>query len=211
MECMQHSLIAQISQGGGGVITLLAFFIFALMCMSSALFVMKRYKRCPPNRALVVYGKVAEGRAAIVIQSGGVFVLPLVQDYAYLSLEPMTVDSQIDHAVTRDNGQASVTATYTLAISSDEHIIETAAERLLGLGTEEIAAQASDIIEGQFRRQAAGMTTEQFHEDRGSTLDRIEKAINANLNQVGLFIINTNVRELTAQSGTPSRTTSEAI
>lgn len=211
MECMHHSLIAQINQGGGGVITLIAVFAVLLIILGQIVIIVKRYKRCPPNRALVVYGKVAGGRAAIVIQSGGVFVLPVVQDYAYLSLEPMTVDSQIDDAVTRDNGQVSITATYTFAISTDEQIIQNAAERLLGLETQDIIAQVGDIIEGQFRRQAAGITAEQFREDRGNSLDTIEQAINADLNKIGLFIINTNVRELTAQSGTLSTTTREAI
>ena len=211
MECIQHNLIAQSGQSAGGVITLIAMLVCVLTIIGTISFVMKHYKRCPPNRALVVYGKVAGDRAAIVIQNGGVFVLPIVQAYAFLSLEPMKVDSKIDNVVTRDNGQVSITATYTFAISSNEQIIENAAERLLGLPTEAITELVGDIIEGQFRRQAADITAEQILEDRGSVIDRIEKAINVDLNKVGLFIINTNVRELTAESGTPLTTTRQTV
>ena len=48
----------------------------------------KRYKRCPSNRILVIYGKVREGRSARCLHGGGAFVWPLIQDYEFLSLDP---------------------------------------------------------------------------------------------------------------------------
>ena len=72
-------------------IVLIISFFFVMLVM--------QYKRCPSNRVLVVYGKIAGARAARCIHGGGTFVVPLMQSYAYMSLEPMTIDIDL---VTRD-------------------------------------------------------------------------------------------------------------
>jgi flotillin len=40
---------------------------------------MKQYKRCPPNRLLVIFGKTSSG-GPVIIHGGAVFVVPLLQD-----------------------------------------------------------------------------------------------------------------------------------
>ena len=50
------------------------------------LFVINRYKRCPSNKIIVVFGKVAGNKTAKCVHGGGVFVLPLIQDFSVLSL-----------------------------------------------------------------------------------------------------------------------------
>ena len=114
MDWIQHSLIAQ-TIATGGVLTLISFFIIVLIILGAVSFVVKRYKRSPPNKVLVVYGKVPGDRAAMVVQNGGVFVLPVVQDYAYLDLIPMAVDLAVNHAFTRNGKQTSLTASITVA------------------------------------------------------------------------------------------------
>jgi len=40
----------------------------------------KRYKRCPPDRILVIFGKTAgAGRSARCFHGGGAFVWPIIQ------------------------------------------------------------------------------------------------------------------------------------
>ncbi len=58
----------------------------AVVFASSALMLFQRYKRCPSNRILVIYGKVGGGNTARCIHGGAAFVLPLIQDHAYLNL-----------------------------------------------------------------------------------------------------------------------------
>ena len=70
----------------GAVVALLAFVLFIV------LFVAKFYKRCPSNKVLVVFGKGVGSGTAKTIHGGAALVLPLIQDYAYLSLEPITVE-----------------------------------------------------------------------------------------------------------------------
>ena len=80
----------------GPILLLLLFFI---------VFVAKRYKRCPSNKVLVIYGKVGANQAARCLQGGGKFVLPLIQDHAFLNLEPMVIDIPLEGPVADGQGE----------------------------------------------------------------------------------------------------------
>jgi uncharacterized membrane protein YqiK len=65
---------------------------FALLVVGFLILVVQRYKRCPSNRILVIYGRVKVGTSARCLHGGGAFVWPLIQDYDYLSLDPMQIE-----------------------------------------------------------------------------------------------------------------------
>src|ERR1700746_3454057 len=65
--------------------------VVAVFFFSLLLLLVNRYKRCPSNRILVIYGKVGGGNTARCIHGGAAFVMPLVQDYAFLNLEPIHI------------------------------------------------------------------------------------------------------------------------
>lgn len=195
-------LLAQLKSGnGGGVITLIAGFVIVLIILGAIAFVVKRYKRCPSNRILVVYGKVGGSRAARAMHGGGVFVLPVIQDYAYLSLEPLTIDIELTSALSKKNIRVGVPSTFTVGISTDPDIMNNAAERLLGLNDRAISDQARDIILGQMRLVIATLTIEEINQDREKFLDLVNKNVNFELNKVGLYMINVNIRDITDESG----------
>src|SRR5689334_22118033 len=56
------------------------------------IFVAQRYKRCPSNKILVVFGKGVGGGTSRTIHGGAALVWPLIQDFAYLGLEPRYID-----------------------------------------------------------------------------------------------------------------------
>lgn len=178
-------------------------------------FLVTRYRRCPSNRILVVYGKVSGTQAAKCLHGGGTFVMPLIQDYAYLSLEPMTIDIDLTSALSRKNIRVNVPSTFTIGISTEPVIMQNAAERLLGLSEVEVASQASDIILGQMRLVIATLTIEQINQDRETFLDLVNKNVGFELNKIGLDVINVNIRDITDESGyidaIGQRAASEAI
>ena len=59
--------------------------------------IIRRYRRCPSDKILVVYGKTGGGSAKC-IHGGGKFVWPVIQDYAYLSLTPISIDANLTNA-----------------------------------------------------------------------------------------------------------------
>src|SRR3712207_5327396 len=108
-----------------------------------------RYRRCPSNRVLVISGKVGGGESAKCISGGGAFVWPVIQEYAYLSLEPIQIDIPLKDALSFENIRVAVPSVFTVAIGTEAEVRENAAIRLLGLAHDQIKRQAQDIIFGQ--------------------------------------------------------------
>ena len=166
-----------------------------------AMFFIQRYRRCPSNQVLVVYGKVKGNRAARCIHGGGTMVWPVIQDYYYLSLEPMTIEIDLTNALSRQNIRVNVPSTFTIGINTTPDILNNAAERLLNLSTNEIRNQASDIILGQLRLVIATLSIEEINQDREKFLELITKNVGTELNKIGLGVINVNIRDITDESG----------
>lgn len=179
----------------GLITSLVIIFVVAI------LFVINRYKRCPSNKIIVVFGKVAGNKTAKCVHGGGVFILPLIQDYAVLSLEPMTIDIDLKGALSKKNIRVAVPSTFTIGISTDSTIMTNAAERILGIKREMLINQASDIILGQLRLVIATLSIEEINQDREKFLDLINSNVNIELNKIGLEVINVNVRDITDESG----------
>ncbi len=161
----------------------------------------KQYRRCPSNKVLVVFGKVGGERTALCIHGGGTFIVPLLQDYQFMSLEPLTIDIDLTSALSKKNIRVNVPSTFTIGISTQRDILNNAAERLLGMGEHEIKAQARDIILGQMRLVIATLGIEEINQDREKFLDLVNKNVNYELNKIGLEVINVNIRDITDESG----------
>jgi flotillin len=163
--------------------------------------VAKQYKRCPSNRILVIYGKISGEKTAKCIHGGGTFLIPLIQDYAFLSLEPIVVNIDLRGALSKKNIRVNVPSTFTVGISRQGPILLNAAERLLGLTEAQIAEQSKDIIFGQLRLVIATLSIEEINQDREKFLDMVEKNVNIELNKIGLEVINVNITDITDESG----------
>jgi flotillin len=174
-------------------IVLLFLFLFTML--------VRQYRRCPSNRILVVYGKVTGQRAAKCMHGGGTFIVPLLQSYAFLNLEPMTIEIDLAAALSKKNIRVNVPSTFTIGISTQPDIMNNAAERLLGLADKEVAAQAKDIILGQMRLVIATLSIEEINQDREKFLDLVNKNVSIEVNKIGLELINVNVRDITDESG----------
>jgi flotillin len=100
-------------------IVLLFLFLFTML--------VRQYRRCPSNRILVVYGKVTGQRAAKCMHGGGTFIVPLLQSYAFLNLEPMTIEIDLAAALSKKNIRVNVPSTFTIGISTQPDIMNNAA------------------------------------------------------------------------------------
>jgi flotillin len=172
-----------------------------LFLLGFLVFVVKRYKRCPSNRILVIYGKIGGHQASRCLHGGGKFVIPLIQDYDYLSLDPIQIEIPLKGALSAENIRVNVPSVFTVAIGTDEVTMNNAAIRLLGLKTAEIMKQAEDIIFGQLRQVIASMGIEDINRDRDKFLDSIQKSLEPELEKIGLVLINVNITDITDESG----------
>ncbi|HLU39364.1 MAG TPA: SPFH domain-containing protein [Planctomycetota bacterium] len=173
----------------------------ALVLFGFALLVIQRYKRCPSNKVLVIYGRVNPGQSARCLHGGGAFVWPLIQDYAYLNLDPVQIEVPLRGALSMENIRVNVPSVFTVAIGTEPHLMQNAAIRLLGLDTKAIVKQAEDIIFGQLRQVIASMAIQDINRDREKFLENIQRSLEPELEKIGLVLINVNITDITDESG----------
>jgi len=190
---------ARTSRSGAPVGLILSMILAAAVIVLFISFA-KRYKRCPSNRILVIYGKTNQG-AARCIHGGAAFIWPLIQAYDFLDLEPFVVPIDLKNALSFENIRVTVPTTVTAAVSTTAGIMQNAAIRLLGLTAKEIQNQAQDIILGQMRAVIATMKIEEINQDRQAFLGKVNGAVSGELEKIGLSLINVNIRDIEDESG----------
>ena len=174
--------------------------VLGVIGLGLILFILSRYRRCPSNRVMVIYGKTGKG-AAKCVHGGAAFVWPLFQAYDYLDLEPFVVPIELANALSQENIRVSVPTTVTAAISNEPGVMENAAIRLLGLSRVQIQAQAQDIILGQMRAVIATMKIDDINRDRQAFLGKVNEAVSVELEKIGVALINVNIRDIEDESG----------
>ncbi|MFT6053780.1 MAG: flotillin, partial [Candidatus Endobugula sp.] len=101
------------------IISIAVIFVFVML-----IGVFRRYKRCPSDRILVIYGKVGNnvgtetGRSAKCIHGGAAFIWPVIQDYAFLDLTPISIEVNLTNALSRQNIRVDVPSRFTVGIST---------------------------------------------------------------------------------------------
>lgn len=175
--------------------------IVPVFFLTMIIFFMLRYRRCPSDQILVVYGKVAgANKSAKCIHGGGTMVWPLFQDYEYLYLTPMTIGIPLTGALSKQNIRVNVPSSFTVQVSPDENIMGNAAICLLGQSQEQIEDMARNIIFGQLRLTVASLTIEEINQNRDHFLQVISSNVEPELNKIGLQLINVNVTDITDEA-----------
>ncbi|MDX1940124.1 MAG: SPFH domain-containing protein [Saprospiraceae bacterium] len=164
------------------------------------MFFISRYKRCPSDKILVIYGRTNSGSAKC-LAGGAAFVWPVIQAYEYLDLTPISIDVDLRGALSKQNIRVNVPSRFTVGISNEEGTMLNAAERLLGKRQEEIRDIAKDIIFGQLRLVVATMDIEEINSDRDKFLSNVATNVGAELKKIGLTLINVNVTDIQDESG----------
>jgi len=117
----------------------------------------KQYKRVPPGRAMVVFGRRFPGGKPLVMLRGGRFIQPIIESYALLSIEPMQIDLFLEDAVGNISGtgeevrRLNVSVAGVAKISEDADLLQTAASHLVNKSPEEIRHIVEATVEGHVR------------------------------------------------------------
>ncbi len=191
-------LLIPLKFGPSGV-TLISAVVFIVVILLFS--ILKRYKRCPSDKILVVYGKTGGGKSAKCIHGGAAFIFPVFQDYAFLDLTPMSIEVNLTNALSKQNIRVNVPSRFTIGISTEPSVMQNAAERLLGLNLDAVQDLAQEIIFGQLRLVVASMDIEEINSDRDKFLSHITHSVEAELKKVGLKLINVNITDIHDESG----------
>lgn len=163
--------------------------------------ILNRYKRCPSDKVLVIYGKTGKTASAKCIHGGASFVWPVFQSYAFLDLTPISIECNLTNALSKQNIRVDVPCRFTVGISTEPDSMTNAAERLLGLSIDNIQSIATDILFGQLRLVIATMDIEEINSDRDKFLANVSANVEAELRKIGLKLINVNVTDIRDESG----------
>ena len=185
--------------------------LYPIIAIVAVLFVtfaaiLSRYKRCPSDKILVVYGRTGKNKAgatssARCIHGGAAFIWPVFQSYAFLDLTPISIECNLTNALSKQNIRVDVPCRFTVGISTEAESMTNAAERLLGQRLENIQDLAKDILFGQLRLVIATMDIEEINSDRDKFLANVSANVEAELRKIGLKLINVNVTDLRDESG----------
>jgi len=185
---------------------IIAAVVIAVLLFSLLLVLLTRYKKCPSDKIMVIYGQVGRNKdgsskSSICIHGGAAFVWPLVQAYQFLDLTPMSLQVDLVNALSRQNIRVDVPSRFTVGISTEQGVMQNAAERLLGLSLASIQELAKDIIFGQLRLVVATMDIEEINTDRDKFLEAVSRNVETELKKIGLRLINVNVTDISDESG----------
>ena len=183
------------------IILIIVFVVFVTFAA-----ILKRYKRCPSDKILVIYGKTGKNKegsisSARCIHGGASFIWPVFQSYAFLDLTPISIECNLTNALSKQNIRVDVPCRFTVGISTEPENMTNAAERLLGLQIDDIRNIATDILFGQLRLVIATMDIEEINADRDKFLANVSTNVEAELRKIGLKLINVNVTDIRDESG----------
>ena len=185
---------------------IIAIIVAVLIFVALVIAILSRYRKCPSDKVLVIYGKVGsekngQARSAKCIHGGAAFIFPVLQSYQYLDLTPISINVDLKNALSKQNIRIDVPSRFTVGISTEPGIMQNAAERLLGLRLNEIQELAKDIIFGQLRLVVATMDIEEINTDRDKFLVAVSNNVEIELKKIGLRLINVNVTDINDESG----------
>ena len=168
--------------------------------------ILSRYKKCPSDKVMVIYGNVGSNkdgstRSSRCIHGGAAFITPVLQAYQFLDLTPISISVDLKSALSKQNIRIDVPSRFTVGISTEPGVMQNAAERLLGLRLSDVQDLAKDIIFGQLRLVIATMEIEEINTNRDKFLDAVSLNVETELRKIGLRLINVNITDINDESG----------
>jgi len=162
--------------------------IFFLMIVFAKLF-----RKAGPHEAIIVYGF----RGTRVIKSRGTVILPMVENYRWLSLELMSFDVAPQQDLYTKQGVAvTVEAVAQIKVKSDPESILTAAEQFLTKDPIQREGLIRLVMEGHLRGIIGQLTVEEIVKEPEMLGDRMRSTCADDMNKMGLEVISFTIKEV---------------
>ena len=189
----------------GTIISLVLIAVAAIVVIGTIWGLLSRYRRSAPDELLVVFGKAGkmkteDGKTIVtpskIIQGGGAFVWPIIQDFKKMSMKPIQIKVNVD-GIDSQAIPMHLPVVLTTAISQDKLIQQNAATRFLSANPAEVERQISEILVGETRAIMATMLIEEINADRNTFLGKVRESLEQELTKVGYELTNINISEIT--------------
>ncbi len=172
----------------------------AFVVLVVLMFIVSRWRKVGPNEALIISG-IGKRRGFRIVQGGGTFVWPVLEQVQNLSLEVMTLDVNVVDVYTVYGVPVTVDGVAQVKVRGDETAIATAAEQFLGKTPEQIREIARQTLEGHLRAIVGAMTVEELYRNRDAFAQRVAEVAESDLANMGLTIVSFTIRDIRDKQG----------
>ena len=157
------------------------------------------YKKCPPNKAMVITGM----RGSHTVIGKAKFIIPFIQRVDYMSLENIQVDfTSRDEIPTKDAINVLVDAVANMAIDQDPDVLKVASSKFLGYSTGDIQEIVTPILEGNIREIISQTTLKELIQgDKKEFAERVVQNVSPNLRDMGLKLTTFNIQNFKDKNG----------
>jgi flotillin len=171
-----------------------------------------RYQRVPPDKALVIFGKVhdqtysfmEDGRMKTatrrvgyrIVRGGGTFVSPIIERVGWLPLESTTLESHLAGIRTKDGSTITVDLVSQFKLRGDDTSLRTASENYLDKPMAHIADSGRTVLESRARTVLTGMTLPEISADREAAALKVAEKVQEDFQRTGLGLMTLVVKDV---------------
>lgn len=168
--------------------------LLPFLCFGLALaIVIARVKRCPSNKLLVVYTKTAKNDKVISVTNQSRFILPVLQDYAWLSLDPIEKEFLLNKVESADGKQVNLNVTFKMAVGTSEELMQNAGRWIAGLESNEVLQLVEEVVVQRSSQFISSLPYEQVKQDREKLGTSICESLESDLARIGLVPLELNI------------------
>jgi flotillin len=163
----------------------------------------RRYVKAGPDQALVVFGKRgSDGETLRVVPpGGGMFVVPIVMQKAFLDVSTHQVAFKVSRAQTKQGIPLTINFAVIFRPSRDPAALRRCAQALLSKTPEEVDILVEALVASSARSTAAGMTVEGINDDRLDFGAKVVALLQPAFYDLGLELQNLVVKDLSDEVG----------
>ncbi len=164
-----------------------------------------RYKRVPPDQAMVVYGQKRGDRGFTVISpGGGKFILPIKESYKFLSLAPRPLSFKVLKVADASKALSDVHLRVEYKVSAERTKLDLAAQHLLSRSTEDTDRMVKETVAARLRGICSAPGGNVVAADREGLAQKIRDASDADLGMFGLEIMHLLVVDILDSASLPN-------
>ncbi len=168
-----------------------------LIVVSLVVWLTRYYHRVPPNQVMVVYGR----KVPRLITNGGVFVIPILEEYKKLDLTIITITKRKDEVYTVSGVPIMLDWVAQVQVGHTDEALNTAARAFLDKTRPEITQVILDTLSVNFRAIVGQMSVEAIHRDRDEFVQRVQDLASDDVSAMGVMIVSMGIEEIVDNQG----------
>ncbi len=173
------------------IIMVIMFFIF----VSIVGYLFSRYKTCPPDKILVVYGETGNSEHQICLHGGGRFIMPILQQYQYIDIVIHSINIQLENINDRNKEKFTISAIFNASISTDINILSKGMKNfnIVRQSSIEIENKIKEIITKQFELIIKRTSLNEKDINMEKLIEDTYSETEEELKKIGFHLINVNI------------------